>query len=65
MATSSITPTLKASARSAYRQVWRASSTTFGGDEPVLRGALATLLSCRRYADMTVSYLSMESKNAQ
>ncbi|KAK0459553.1 RF-1 domain-containing protein [Desarmillaria tabescens] len=33
----SITPELRALARSAYRQLFRASAVTFSGDEPVLR----------------------------
>ncbi|KAG7452677.1 uncharacterized protein BT62DRAFT_1070416 [Guyanagaster necrorhizus] len=33
----SITPELRALARSAYRQLYRASTVTFSGDEPVLR----------------------------
>ncbi|KAJ2925218.1 hypothetical protein H1R20_g11870, partial [Candolleomyces eurysporus] len=33
----SITPALKAAARSAYRDVWRASSVTFRGDDAVLQ----------------------------
>ncbi|KAF6764779.1 RF-1 domain-containing protein [Ephemerocybe angulata] len=33
----SITPTLKAAARAAYRDVWRASTVTFRGDETVLQ----------------------------
>ncbi|PBK96675.1 hypothetical protein ARMGADRAFT_923082 [Armillaria gallica] len=33
----SITPELRALARSAYRQLYRASTATFSGDEPVLR----------------------------
>ncbi|KAF9452285.1 hypothetical protein P691DRAFT_697559 [Macrolepiota fuliginosa MF-IS2] len=32
----SITPALKAAARSTYRNLYRAASTTFAGDEPVL-----------------------------
>ncbi|EAU88237.1 hypothetical protein CC1G_03909 [Coprinopsis cinerea okayama7 len=32
-----ITPALRASARSAYRDLWRAASVTFRGDEPVLQ----------------------------
>ncbi|TFK27386.1 hypothetical protein FA15DRAFT_586488 [Coprinopsis marcescibilis] len=33
----SITPALRASARSAYRDLWRAATLTFQGDEPVLQ----------------------------
>ncbi|KAF8894702.1 RF-1 domain-containing protein [Infundibulicybe gibba] len=32
----SISPVLRVAARSAYRDLWRASATTFSGDEPVL-----------------------------
>ncbi|KAJ8700317.1 hypothetical protein PTI98_003358 [Pleurotus ostreatus] len=33
----SITPSLRAAARSAYRDLWRAARTTFSGDEPVFQ----------------------------
>ncbi|EPQ58405.1 hypothetical protein GLOTRDRAFT_126896 [Gloeophyllum trabeum ATCC 11539] len=33
----SITPSLQAAARSAYRLLWRASAVTFAGDEPILQ----------------------------
>jgi len=32
----SISPALRAAARSVYRDLWRASSTTFSGDPPIL-----------------------------
>ncbi|KIJ34623.1 hypothetical protein M422DRAFT_782779 [Sphaerobolus stellatus SS14] len=36
----SISPSLQASARAAYRSLFRAAKTTFGGDEPVLNAFL-------------------------
>ncbi|KAK0503083.1 hypothetical protein EDD18DRAFT_617630 [Armillaria luteobubalina] len=41
----SITPELRALARSAYRQLYRASTATFSGDAPVLRGQASKMLS--------------------
>ncbi|KAK0483454.1 RF-1 domain-containing protein [Armillaria novae-zelandiae] len=41
----SITPELRALARSAYRQLYRASTVTFSGDAPVLRGQASRMVS--------------------
>jgi peptide chain release factor len=43
----SITPSLRAASRSAYRNLWRASSSTFAGDEPTLAGVLPSFLVVR------------------
>ncbi|KAA1471317.1 hypothetical protein DENSPDRAFT_929468 [Dentipellis sp. KUC8613] len=53
----SITPALKAASRSAYRDLWRASSLTFAGDAPVLNAFRAKIrqdtLDARSIVDPT------------
>ncbi|KAG2365789.1 hypothetical protein BDR07DRAFT_1481030 [Suillus spraguei] len=42
----SVTPALRAGARSAYRDLLRASASTFHGDEPMQRGLMRTETLC-------------------
>lgn len=49
----SVTPALRAAARSAYRDLLRASSSTFAGDEPVQRAFRAKMRTETLFLDGT------------
>ncbi|EIN07810.1 hypothetical protein PUNSTDRAFT_88482, partial [Punctularia strigosozonata HHB-11173 SS5] len=58
----SVTPSLKAAARSAYRHLWRASSSTFAGDLPTLTAWRAKMRNDARAVEAESDPKAYESK---